>query len=101
VPKKGAKQQRDPNLQCGLIQIYRDVIHFYPNHLQRQYIVENVSCCERGQRLWRATLVDFQLEGRNPKNVIAMVKAWGNMFYDGSQVGGRPEFWKGNGNGQR
>jgi len=91
VSKKGTK--RDPTLQCNLIQIYRDVVHFYPNHIQRQYIVEKVSCCERGQRLWRATLSEFMLEGKNPRNVAYMVKIWENQFWDGSQVGGRPEFW--------
>jgi hypothetical protein len=27
-------------------------------------------------------------------NVPYMVKIWSGMYYDGSQVGGRPEFWK-------
>lgn len=84
---------RDPLLDCPIVKTYRDIVHLQLNYLQRQYVAQEVSCCERGQRLWRCVLTEYMLEGRNPRNVVAMVKVWGNMFYDGSHVGGRPEFW--------
>lgn len=79
MPVKGTK--RDKNLDCPNVQTYRDIVHLQLNYLQRQYVVEHVSCCERGQRLWRATLTEFMLEGKNPRNVVYMVKIWENQFW--------------------
>lgn len=79
MPKKGTK--RDPLLDCPIVKIYRDVVHLQLNYIQREFVAANVSCCERGQRLWRATLVEFMLEGKNPRNVPYMVKIWENMFF--------------------
>lgn len=60
---------------------YREVIHLQMNYLQRQYVVKNVSCCERGQGLWKATLEEWMLHGFNPKNIPGMVKLWENQYY--------------------
>jgi hypothetical protein len=79
VPRKG--QKRDPLLKCELIKIYRDVIHLQLNYIQRQYVAEHVSCCDRGQGLWRETLKEWLLNGFNPRNVPGMVKLWQDQFY--------------------
>ena len=93
---KGVK--RDPRLDCALVKIYRDVIHLQLNYLQREYVVEKVSCCERGQRLWKSVLEEQMLTGRNPKDVPRMVKLWEGLFWCNSEP--RPfEQWKENGNG--
>lgn len=82
MPAKGTK--RDPLLDCPIVKIYREVVHLQMNYLQRKYVAENVSCCERGQYLWRATLEEFMLKGMNPKNIPYMVKIWGNQYYTDS-----------------
>jgi len=79
VPPKGTK--RDPLLNCPNVIAFRDVIHLQLNYIQRRYVAENVSCCERGQRLWRASLTEWMLHGFSPKNVPGMVKLWENQFY--------------------
>lgn len=95
MPKKGEK--RDPLLDCPNVKAYREIIHLQMNYLQRQYVVENVSCCERGQRLWRATLTEFMLSGMNPKNIPYMVKIWENQYW--ANEGNRFETFQVNGNG--
>jgi hypothetical protein len=60
---------------------FRDVVHLQLNYIQRQYVAKNVSCCERGQGLWRATLTEWMLNGFSPKNVLGMVKFWENQFF--------------------
>lgn len=72
---------RDPLLDCPNVKAYREIVHLQMNYLQRQYVVENVSCCERGQRLWRATLSEWMLHGWSPKNIPGMVHLWENQFY--------------------
>lgn len=79
MPRKGIT--RDPLLDCPIVKIYREVVHLQMNYLQRQYVAENVSCCERGQGLWRATLEEWMLHGFNPKNIPGMVKLWSNQFF--------------------
>lgn len=60
---------------------FRDVVHLQLNYIQRQYVVKNVSCCERGQSLWRATLTEWMLNGFSPKNVPGIVKLWETQYY--------------------
>lgn len=79
MPRKG--QPRDPLLDCPNVKSYREIIHLQLNYIQREYVVEKVSCCERGQRLWRATLKEWMLNGFSPKNVPGMVKLWENQYY--------------------
>lgn len=79
MPRKGEK--RDPLLDCELIKIYREVIHLQMNYLQREYVVKKVSCCERGQSIWRATVTEWHLHGFNPKNIPGMVSLWEGQFY--------------------
>jgi hypothetical protein len=79
VLRKGVK--RDPLLKCPNVIAFRDVIHLQLNYIQRQYVAKNVSCCERGQRLWRATLTEWMLNGFSPKNVPGMVHLWENQFF--------------------
>jgi len=95
MPRKGEK--RDPTLDCENVRAYREIIHLQLNYLQREYVVKNVSCCERGQALWRSTLTEFMLEGRNPRNVVYMVKIWENMFFNNPEI--RFTEWQPNGNG--
>jgi hypothetical protein len=95
MPPKGTK--RDPLLDCPAVIEFRNIIHLQLNYLQRQFVAENVSCCERGLALWRATLREFMLEGRNPRNVVYMTKIWENQFFCNPEV----KFckWRSNGNG--
>ena len=95
MPSKGTK--RDVNLDCPAVQEYRNIIHLQLNYLQRQFVVENVSCCERGLALWRETLREFMLEGKNPRNVVYMAKIWENLFFSNPEV--RFCQWHSNGNG--
>lgn len=96
MPKKGEK--RDPLLDCPNVKAYREIVHLQLNYLQRQYVVEKVSCCERGQRLWRASLVEWMLYGYSPKNVVGMVKLWENQFW--ATEGVKFEAFQVNGNGR-
>lgn len=79
MPPKG--RPRDPLLDCPIVIIYRDVAHLQMNHIQRKYVADNVSCCEKGQRIWRGVVEEHLLNGWNPKNIPFMVKAWSNQFY--------------------
>ena len=92
---KGVK--RDARLDCALVKIYKDVIHLQLNYLQRQFVVEKVSCCERGQRLWKSVLEETMLHGMNPKNVPGIVKRWETMYWDNGEQRSF-EQWKENGN---
>lgn len=89
---------RDPLLDCPNVKAYREVCRLQMNHIQREFVVEKVSCCERGQRLWRATLTDWMLHGYSPKNVVGMVKMWEGNYWaiDGSRF--KAFEVKGNGN---
>lgn len=95
MPRKGEK--RDPLLDCEIIKIYRDVVHLQMNYLQRQFVVEKVSCCERGLALWRATLKEWMLNGFNPKGIPGMVKLWEGNFW--AVEGNKFKRWEPNENG--
>lgn len=95
MPKKGTK--RDPLLDCPVVQEYRNIIHYQMNYLQRQFVVEKVSCCERGLALWRSTLKEWMLHGFSPKNVPGMVKLWEGQFW--AVEGNKFKRWEPNGNG--
>ena len=95
MPRKGVP--RDKNLDCPNVRAFRDIIRFQLNYLQRQYVVEKVSCCERGQRLWKGVLEETMLYTMNPKNVPGMVKRWETVFWDNGEQRSF-EQWKENGN---
>lgn len=79
MPRKG--QPRDVNLDCPAVKLYREIVHLQLNYLQRQYVVDNISCCERGLRIWRATLTEMMVNGYNPRRLPFMVKIWTNQFF--------------------
>lgn len=79
MPRKGEK--RDPLLDCPNIKSYREIVHLQLNYLQRQFVVEKVSCCEKGQRIWRNVLTEIMLHGNNPRNIPYMVKLWEGMYF--------------------
>lgn len=95
MPKKGTR--RDPLLDCPNVVSYKEIVHLQMNYLQRQFVVQKVSCCERGQRLWRATLTDWMLHGYSPKNVVGMVKMWEGQYW--AIEGSRFKAFEVNGNG--
>lgn len=76
------KKQRDPNLDNEAVKKYREIIHLQANYLQREEIALTVG----NVRVWEAVLLQWMLEGRNPKNVLGMLKSYEAMT---------------NGNGQR
>jgi hypothetical protein len=79
VSRKGVK--RDKNLDCPNVRAAREILRLQLNYLQRQFVVEKVSCCERGQCLWKAVLTEWMLNGFSPKNVPGMVKLWESQYY--------------------
>lgn len=79
MPRKSEK--RDQNLDCPAVREYRSIVHLQMNYLQREFVVDKVSCCERGLAIWRETLKEFMLKGMNPKNIPYMVKIWENQFW--------------------
>ena len=85
LPKTKGKK-RDVNLDCPAVADFRSIVHLQLNYLQRKFVVENVSCCERGLALWRETLKEFMLEGKNPRNVVSMVKIWEGLFFCNPEV---------------
>jgi hypothetical protein len=61
---------RDPLLDNPAVQKYRDIIHLWPNHIQRQDIAVTVVSNGRNElETWEAVLIQFMREGRNPKRV--------------------------------
>lgn len=72
---------RDPNLDCPAVKAYREIVHLQLNHIQRAEVADRVLCNERGLRIWEWTLHEFMLEGRNPKNIVPMLKAWELEYY--------------------
>jgi hypothetical protein len=95
MPPKSKK--RDVNLDCENVKAYREIIHLQLNYLQRQFVVDKVSCCERGQRIWRSVLTEHMLHGYNPKDVPRIVKLWEGQFF--CEPGLRFSQWEPNGNG--
>lgn len=95
MPRKGEK--RDVNLDCPAVQEYRNIVHLQMNYLQRQFVVEKVSCCERGLALWRSALREIMLNGNNPRNIPYMVKIWENLFFSSPEI--KFKRWEPNGNG--
>lgn len=80
MPPKG--QRRDPNLDCPAVVQYRETIRLQMNYLQRQFVVDKVSCCERGLAIWRGVLRDHMLHGYNPRNIPFMVQVWESSFWN-------------------
>jgi len=78
---KGASERktRDPNLDNPAVKKYRDIIHLQTNYLQREEIALTV----KNVRIWEAVLLEWMLEGRNPKNVLSMLKIYRNMNGNG------------------
>lgn len=68
-------KQRDPNLDNQAVKLYRDVVHLQLNHIQRECVADEVT----NFRIWEAVLLEYMLEGRPPKNVLAMLKTYRNM----------------------
>lgn len=68
-------KKRDPNLDNEAVKLYRHIIHLQANYLQREEIAYTVT----NLRVWQAVLLEWMLEGRNPKNVLAMLKVYRNM----------------------
>jgi hypothetical protein len=101
VSKKGEK--RDPLLDCPNVAAYREVARLSLNHVQRKFVVEKVSCCEKGQRIWRDLLEELMLKGNvyRVMDIPFVVKLWENMYFGGMEFSGengiRFQRWEGNG----
>lgn len=77
--KGKSEKKRDPNLDNEAVRTYRDVIHLQANYLQREEIALTVG----NVRVWEAVLLQWMLEGRNPKNVLGMLRAYDLMMPNG------------------
>jgi hypothetical protein len=76
------KKTSDPLLKNVAIQKYREIAHFWPNHVQRELIDSMVDTTSaRAMLLWELTVTEFMEKGRNPKDVHAMLKAFRLMMY--------------------
>lgn len=69
------KPERDQNLDNPAVKKYRDIVHLQANYLQREEIALTVT----NERIWEVVLLEWMLEGRNPKNVLGMLKTYRNM----------------------
>lgn len=69
------KRERDINLDNPAVRKYRDVIHLQANYLQRAEIALVVT----NERIWEVVLLEWMLEGRNPKNVLGMLRVYQSM----------------------
>jgi hypothetical protein len=69
-------KKRDPNLDNEAVMKYREIVRLQANYLQRECIAETVENSARGLRIWEATLIEYMLHGRNPKDVLAMLKSY-------------------------
>ena len=68
-------KKRDANLDNKAVRLYRDVVHLQANYLQRAEIALVVT----NERIWEVVLLEWMLEGRNPKNVLGMLKVYQSM----------------------
>jgi len=71
--------QRDPNLDNPSVKAYRNVVHLQANYLQREEIALTVT----NERVWEVVLTEWMLRGRNPKDVLAMLRAYELMMPNG------------------
>lgn len=74
-------QKRDPNLDNLAVKKYRDICHLQANYLQRECIAYDVENSPRGLRIWESVLTEFMLRGRNPKDIVEMLKIYRNQMY--------------------
>lgn len=74
-PKAKAVKKRDPNLDNEAVKKYREIVHLQANYLQR----EEIALLVTNERVWEAVLLEWMLEGRNPKNVLGMLKVYQSM----------------------
>ena len=76
---KPVKKQRDPNLDNPAVKKYRDIVHLQANYLQRAEIALVVT----NERVWEVILLEWMLRGRNPKDVLSMLRAYELMMPNG------------------
>lgn len=77
---------RDANLDNPAVKLYRELIHLQANYIQREFIAHDVEDSPRGLRIWEATLLEYMGRGRNPKDVIAMLKSY-QVMMDNIRIG--------------
>lgn len=78
--------KRDVNLDNAAVKKHREIIHLQANYIQREDIACTVEDSPRGLRIWEAALVEYMARGRNPKDVVEMLKSYKAMM-DGIRVG--------------
>lgn len=64
--------KRDPNLDAPPVLTYRRICHLQANYLQRAEIALVVT----NERIWEVVLTEAMLRGRNPKDVLAMLRTY-------------------------
>lgn len=74
------EKKRDPNLDNPAVKKYRDIVHLQANYLQREEIALMVT----NERIWEVVLLEWMLAGRNPKNVLGMLRAYQLMAPNGN-----------------
>lgn len=67
--------KRDPNLDNEAVKKYREIVHLQANYLQRAEIALVVT----NERIWEVVLLEWMLRGRNPKDVLEMLKVYQSM----------------------
>lgn len=81
-------RRRDPLLDNKAVMKHREIVHLRANHIQREYIAGTVHDSDRGLRIWEGVLVEYMAQGRNPKDVTAMLKRYNDVI-DGMIGAGR------------
>ena len=79
MTKEKVAKPRDKNLDNEAVKVYRNVCHLQANYLQREEIALTVG----NVRVWEAVLLEWMMEGRNPKNVLSMLKMYRGMNGNG------------------
>jgi len=76
--KRGSR--RDPNLDNAAVKVYRNIMKLQANYLQRAEIALVVT----NERVWEVVLLEHMLRGRNPKDVLAMLRVYELMTPNGN-----------------
>jgi truncated hemoglobin YjbI len=75
------KRERDPNLDHPAVRMHREIVRLGTNHIQRRDIIAHISAAvqemgldaDRALLMWRASLENYMLTGKNPRNVGYML----------------------------
>ena len=73
--------QRDPNLDHPAVRMHREIVHRWPNHVQRKFIISTIDWAtqemgfeaDRALLIWQTVLIDYMATGKNVMNTKYML----------------------------